>query len=185
MLTWWPVFADKSTIPIWKMQAARARGKGGIVRKHSSIAFDVDGGSGVGSKIYDGCCFCPLPVVPLKSKTSSNPDRWFLRCPLWKNTQRCCGYFQWLDEIEEQCVEGEVSSENSNMVGIADPKKKSRINQEGSDGRERDRMMMVLPVVNDMKEKLKRVEFLLIVICVLLGLNLYLSLLCMAKYGQI
>ncbi|RYQ99967.1 hypothetical protein Ahy_B07g088002 [Arachis hypogaea] len=167
------------------MQAARARGKGGTVRKHSSIAFDVDGGSGVGSKIYDGCCFCPLPVVPLKSKTSSNPDRWFLRCPLWKNTQRRCGYFQWLDEIEEQCVEGEVSSENSNMVGIADPKKKSRINQEGSDGRERDRMMMVLPVVNDMKEKLKRVEFLLIVICVLLGLNLYLSLLCMAKYGQI
>ncbi|XP_015945418.1 uncharacterized protein LOC107470535 [Arachis duranensis] len=163
------------------MQVARARGIGGTVRKHSSVAFDVDGGSGVGSKLYDGCCFCPLPVVPLKSKTSSNPDRWFLRCPLWKNTQRRCGYFQWLDEIEEQCVEGEVSSENSNMVGIADPKNKIRMNQECSDGRERDRMMMVFPVLNDMKEQLKRVEFLLIVICVLLGLNLVLSLLCMAK----
>ncbi|RYR25232.1 hypothetical protein Ahy_B02g058887 [Arachis hypogaea] len=164
------------------MQAARVRRKGGTVRKHSSIqAFDVDGGSGVGSKIYDGCCFCPLPVVPLKSKTSSNPDRWFLRCPLWKNTQRRCGYFQWLDETKEQCVEGEVFSENSNMVGIADPKKKSRINQEGSDGRERDRMMMVLSVVNDMKEQLKMVELLLIVICILFGFRLVLSLLCMAK----
>ncbi|RYR56926.1 hypothetical protein Ahy_A05g022662 isoform B [Arachis hypogaea] len=67
------------------------------------------------------------------------------------------------------------------MVGIADPKKKSRINQEGSDGWERDRMMMVLFVVNDMKEQLRRVELLLIVICILFGLNLVLSLLCMAK----
>ncbi|RYR30965.1 hypothetical protein Ahy_B01g055758 [Arachis hypogaea] len=164
------------------MQATRAREKGGTVRKHSSIqAFDVDGGSGIVSKIYDGCYFCPLPVVPLKSKTSSNPYRWFLRCPIWKNTQRRCGYFQWLDEIEDQCVEGEVSSKNSNMVGIEKPKKKSRVNLECSDARKRDRMMMVLSVVNDMKEQLKRVELLLIVICILFGLNLVLSMLCLAK----
>ncbi|RYR66146.1 hypothetical protein Ahy_A03g012089 [Arachis hypogaea] len=105
------------------MHTARARGKAATVRRQSSMqAFDVDGASGVVRKTYDGCCFCPLPVVPLKSKTSSNPDRWFLRCPIWKNTQMRCGYFQWLDEIQEECVKGEVSSENSNMLGKSEPK---------------------------------------------------------------
>ncbi|MED6139881.1 hypothetical protein PIB30_088103 [Stylosanthes scabra] len=49
-------------------------------------------------KSYDGTCFCRLTVVPLNSKTKANPGRWFFRCPLWKNKQGGCNYFQWMDE---------------------------------------------------------------------------------------
>ncbi|RYR13982.1 hypothetical protein Ahy_B04g070688 isoform A [Arachis hypogaea] len=164
------------------MHSARARGKYATLRRQPSMqACDVDGASGIVSKSYDGCCFCPLPVVPLKSKTSSNPDRWFLRCPLWKNTEMRCGYFQWLDEIQAECVEGEVSSENSNMLGKSEPKKKGRINVDCGDGQEIQRIMMVLSVVNDMKENLKRVELCLIFMCILIGLNVALIMFMVAK----
>ncbi|RYR68500.1 hypothetical protein Ahy_A03g015003 [Arachis hypogaea] len=164
------------------MHSARARGKSATLRRQPSMqACDVDGASVIVSKSYDGCCFCPLPVVSLKLKTSSNPDRWFLRCPLWKNTEMRCGYFQWLDEIQAECVEEEVSSENSNMPGKSEPKKKGRINVDCGDGQEIQRMMIVLSVVNDMKENLKRVELCLIFMCILIGLNVALIMFRVAK----
>ncbi|QHN96046.1 uncharacterized protein DS421_18g615020 [Arachis hypogaea] len=35
----------------------------------------------------------------MESGTITNPNRWFIRCPLWAT--RDCKYFVWVDEIEE------------------------------------------------------------------------------------
>ncbi|QHO16541.1 uncharacterized protein DS421_10g304390 [Arachis hypogaea] len=50
-------------------------------------------------KKLDGRCFCGLEVALIESGTVTNPNRWFIRCPLWKT--RDCKYFMWVDEIEE------------------------------------------------------------------------------------
>ncbi|QHN84887.1 uncharacterized protein DS421_16g532590 [Arachis hypogaea] len=48
-------------------------------------------------KTLSGRCFCGQDVVLLQSGTLTNPERWFVRCPLWKTMN--CKYFLWVDEI--------------------------------------------------------------------------------------
>ncbi|MED6224720.1 hypothetical protein PIB30_086814 [Stylosanthes scabra] len=43
-------------------------------------------------------CFRGEIVSLLKSGTSSNPGRWFIRCPMWKTGD--CKYFAWVDKID-------------------------------------------------------------------------------------
>ncbi|MED6217592.1 hypothetical protein PIB30_019183 [Stylosanthes scabra] len=57
--------------------------------------------------------------VALKSKTKNNPNRWFYRCPKWKNKDGCCKYFQWMDEMQEEAVGVEECSANINLVKVA------------------------------------------------------------------
>ncbi|QHN76369.1 hypothetical protein S245_065763 [Arachis hypogaea] len=50
-------------------------------------------------KKLDGKCFCGRDVVLMESGTITNPNRWFIRCPLWAT--RDCRYFVWVDELEQ------------------------------------------------------------------------------------
>ncbi|XP_057730146.1 uncharacterized protein LOC130945447 [Arachis stenosperma] len=50
-------------------------------------------------KKLDGRCFCGRDFALMESGTVTNPNRWFIRCPLWAT--RDCKYFVWVDEIEE------------------------------------------------------------------------------------
>ncbi|MED6198698.1 hypothetical protein PIB30_069042 [Stylosanthes scabra] len=68
------------------------------------------------TKPFDGTCYCRLGVVALKSKTKNNPNRWFYRCPKWKNKDGCCKYFQWMNEMQEEAVGVEECSANTNLV---------------------------------------------------------------------
>ncbi|QHO13108.1 uncharacterized protein DS421_15g512730 [Arachis hypogaea] len=59
-------------------------------------------------KKLDGRCFCGREVALMESGTVTNPNRWFIRCPLWAVRAdavgvqtRDCKYFVWVDEIEE------------------------------------------------------------------------------------
>ncbi|QHO39338.1 uncharacterized protein DS421_4g128230 [Arachis hypogaea] len=45
-------------------------------------------------KKLDGRCFCDRKVALMEFGTMTNPNRWFIRCPLW--TTRDCKYFVWL-----------------------------------------------------------------------------------------
>ncbi|XP_052109595.1 uncharacterized protein LOC110280494 isoform X2 [Arachis duranensis] len=60
-------------------------------------------------KKLEGRCFCGLEVALMEYGTVTNPNRWFIRCPLWKLDGH--GYFNFsdkrlqilyvVDEIEE------------------------------------------------------------------------------------
>ncbi|RYR10990.1 hypothetical protein Ahy_B05g079483 [Arachis hypogaea] len=59
-------------------------------------------------KKLDGRCFCGREFALMESGTVTNPNRWFIRCPLWAVRAyavgvqiRDCKYFVWVDEIEE------------------------------------------------------------------------------------
>ncbi|QHO41377.1 uncharacterized protein DS421_5g145200 [Arachis hypogaea] len=50
-------------------------------------------------KKLDGRCFCGREFALMESGTVTNPNRWFIRCPLWATKD--CKYFVWVDEIKE------------------------------------------------------------------------------------
>ncbi|RYR31890.1 uncharacterized protein At4g04775-like [Arachis ipaensis] len=43
-------------------------------------------------------CYCSVYAIMYKSRTTSNPNRVFLGCPLFKAKEPYCRYFVWLDE---------------------------------------------------------------------------------------
>nr|XP_025673767.1 uncharacterized protein At4g04775-like [Arachis hypogaea] len=43
-------------------------------------------------------CYCGVFAIMYKSRTTSNPNRVFLRCPFFKAKEPYCRYFVWLDE---------------------------------------------------------------------------------------
>ncbi|QHO15555.1 uncharacterized protein DS421_10g295860 [Arachis hypogaea] len=49
-------------------------------------------------KKLDRKYFCERDVVLMESGTITNPNKWFIRCPLWAT--RDCRYFVWVDELE-------------------------------------------------------------------------------------
>ncbi|RYR78858.1 hypothetical protein Ahy_A01g003717 [Arachis hypogaea] len=52
-------------------------------------------------KLHDKC-FCGRELALMESDTIMNPNRWFIRCPLWAiRDKRYCKYFVWVDEPEE------------------------------------------------------------------------------------
>ncbi|QHN87210.1 uncharacterized protein DS421_16g553080 [Arachis hypogaea] len=50
-------------------------------------------------KKLDEKCFCRWDVVLMETGMITNPNRWFIRCPLWAT--RDCRYFVWVDELEQ------------------------------------------------------------------------------------
>ncbi|MED6125748.1 hypothetical protein PIB30_071658 [Stylosanthes scabra] len=107
------------------------------------------------TKPFDDTCYCRLGMIALKSKTKNDPNRWFYRCPKWKNKDGCCKYFQWMNEIQEKAVGVEECSANTNVVKEAEKLEIDSLT---------------------MKEHMKKVELLLfaimagVVIIVLMGL---------------
>ncbi|RYR04247.1 hypothetical protein Ahy_B06g083885 [Arachis hypogaea] len=43
-------------------------------------------------------CYCGVYAIMYKSRTTSNPNRVFLGCPLFKAKEPYCRYFVWMDE---------------------------------------------------------------------------------------
>ncbi|CAN1165546.1 hypothetical protein LINPERPRIM_LOCUS33786 [Linum perenne] len=46
-------------------------------------------------------CTHQLPAVVKVAGTPKNMGRSFYRCPLWKDRNSDCGFFRWIDEIEQ------------------------------------------------------------------------------------
>ncbi|MED6109914.1 hypothetical protein PIB30_037997 [Stylosanthes scabra] len=67
----------------------------------SNGSFNGDGGSSSKKKQEKnilGTCFYEQDLVLLQSGTLTNPERWFIHCPLWKTMDY--KYFVWVDEID-------------------------------------------------------------------------------------
>ncbi|QHN94267.1 hypothetical protein S83_060796 [Arachis hypogaea] len=84
---------------------------GSLKEKSSSLSLncgsDVGGGSSLLRKkkkfeYNNDKCLHGIEAVVLNSGTEWNPDRLFLRCPLWESAEHRCEYFVWLDEVEEK-----------------------------------------------------------------------------------
>ncbi|XLU24177.1 hypothetical protein S245_060243 [Arachis hypogaea] len=75
------------------------------LRRFNSTANDGSRSSSARSKKmkekkFDGRYFCGREVALMESGTITNPNRWFIRCPLWAT--RDSKYFVWVDELEER-----------------------------------------------------------------------------------
>ncbi|MED6160487.1 hypothetical protein PIB30_051882 [Stylosanthes scabra] len=124
-------------------------------------------------KPYDETCFCSLAVVPLKSKTKTNPGRWLFRCPLWKSKKAGCSYFQWMNETHDDVTGVTECSTNSKNVEIYE----SRLNKRGTWNLPRTFSSKELL----MKEHMRRVEKLLILTIVLVVVGLIMSLIALIR----
>ncbi|QHO16978.1 uncharacterized protein DS421_10g308280 [Arachis hypogaea] len=74
------------------------------LRRFNSAVNNESGSSSTSSKKMkekklDDRCFCGREVALMESGTITNPNIWFIRCPLWAT--RDCKYFVWVDELEE------------------------------------------------------------------------------------
>nr|XP_025678936.1 uncharacterized protein LOC112778874 [Arachis hypogaea] len=152
----------------------------GMMKRRSASM--VEGGNDrcedSGSKQYDGMCRCSLAVVALRSKTNANPGRWFLRWPLWKNKNQDCKYFQWIDELEEQDMveEVECSWNHKPRLSSGGKLKQKSTSKLFESVEYEDIDPMVLPVLTkELKEKLRRIEILLIMICIGVAIGVFIN----------
>ncbi|RYQ95149.1 uncharacterized protein LOC107611423 [Arachis ipaensis] len=152
----------------------------GMMKRRSASM--VEGGNDrcedSGSKQYDGMCRCSLAVVALRSKTNTNPGRWFLRCPLWKNKNQDCKYFQWIDELEEQDMveEVECSWNHKPKLSLGGKLKQKSTRKLSESVEYEDIDPMVLPVLTkELKEKLRRIEILLIMMCIGVAIGVFIN----------
>ncbi|XP_057733990.1 uncharacterized protein At4g04775-like [Arachis stenosperma] len=151
----------------------------GMKRRSASM---VEGGNDrceeSGMKKYDGMCRCSLAVIALRSKTNANPGRWFFRCPLWKNKNQDCKYFQWIDELEEQDMveEEECSWNNKPMLSSGGKLKQKSTRKLSESVQYEDIDPMVLPVLTkELKEKLRRIEILLTMLCIGVAIGVFID----------
>ncbi|RYR09763.1 hypothetical protein Ahy_B05g078170 [Arachis hypogaea] len=86
-------------------------------------------GGGSSCAVPGGCsrvaiapkCYCGIYAIMYKSRTTSNPNRVFLGCPLFKAKEPYCRYFVWLDEHLKKirAVEPEALGAMDEAEGVA------------------------------------------------------------------
>ncbi|RYR08675.1 uncharacterized protein At4g04775-like [Arachis ipaensis] len=66
-------------------------------------------------------CYCGVYAIMYKSRTTSNPNRVFFGCPLFKAKEPYCRYFVWLDEHFKKirAVEPEALGAVDEAEGVA------------------------------------------------------------------
>ncbi|MED6125452.1 hypothetical protein PIB30_068696 [Stylosanthes scabra] len=113
-----------------------------------------------------GKCYHGMNAVPLKSRTTENPNRWFLRCPHYKLSELRCEYFVWVDEVHDLDTKRDILEKKMSLHKFRDGSFKEDANY-----------VFMFNTVYMMRSEISALRKLVIGLCVGLGLmfgiNLY------------
>ncbi|QHO34830.1 uncharacterized protein DS421_9g270380 [Arachis hypogaea] len=88
------------------------RGRGEVGREQELIAGYASSSSLQPGNVKDGMapkCFCGKYAICYMSKTDTNPNRLFFRCPLLKVTEAHCKFNLWVDDHIVRVKAGEAT----------------------------------------------------------------------------
>ncbi|MED6106730.1 hypothetical protein PIB30_007053 [Stylosanthes scabra] len=113
-----------------------------------------------------GKCYHGMNAVPLKSRTTKNPNRRFLRCPHYKLSELRREYFVWVDEVHDLDMERNAQETKMSLHKFRDGSFKEDANY-----------VFLFNTISMMRSEISALRKIVIGLCVGLGLmcviNLY------------